>query len=42
MVYPKEGPTSKEAGRRLDRFGPLDSFSLDLSDKKAVQVGGGL
>lgn len=38
MVYPKEGPTNKETGRRCERFGPLESFSLDLSDKKVVQV----
>ncbi|PSC75867.1 DNA (cytosine-5)-methyltransferase 1-like [Micractinium conductrix] len=38
LVYPKEGPTTKETGRRLDKFGPLTSFSLDFSDKKGVQV----
>lgn len=39
MVYPKDGPTNKQTGRRCERFGPLESFSLDLSDKKLVQVG---
>ena len=38
VVYPKDGPTNKETGRRLDKFGPLDSFSLDFSDKKEVKV----
>ena len=39
VVYPKEGATTKETGRRCERFGPLESFSLDFSDKKGVQVG---
>lgn len=39
VVYPKEGPTNKETGRRVEKFGPLESFSLDFSDKKGVQVG---
>ncbi|EFN59321.1 hypothetical protein CHLNCDRAFT_137706 [Chlorella variabilis] len=38
VVYPKEGATTKETGRRCERFGPLESFSLDFSDKKGVQV----
>ncbi len=38
VVYPKDGPTNKETGRRCERFGPLESFTLDLSDKKVVQV----
>ena len=39
VVYPQEGATTKESGRRLDKFGPLASFSIDFSDKKAgVQV----
>lgn len=38
VVYPKEGPTNKETGRRVEKFGPLESFSLDFSDKKGVQV----
>jgi hypothetical protein len=41
VVYPKDGPLNKETGRRCERFGPLTSFSLDLTDKKAVPVGGG-
>lgn len=39
VVYPKDGPTNKQTGRRCERFGPLESFTLDLSDKKLVQVG---
>lgn len=39
VVYPKEGPATKDTGRRLARFGPLESISLDYSDKKEVQVG---
>lgn len=39
VVYPKEGPTNKQTGRRVDKLGPLESFLLDFSDKKGVQVG---
>lgn len=38
MVYPRDGPTTKDTGRRLAKFGPLKSFSLDYSDKKEVKV----
>ncbi len=39
VVYPKEGATNKETGRRVEKVGPLKGFSLDLSGKVA-QVGG--
>jgi hypothetical protein len=38
VVYPREGATNKETGRRCERFGPLTAFNLDFSDKKGVQV----
>jgi hypothetical protein len=40
VMYPKEGPTNKQTGRRVEKFGPLKGFSLDLSGKTA-QVGQG-
>lgn len=38
VVYPKEGDASKASGRRVERFGPLTSFSVDYAGKTA-QVG---
>lgn len=38
VMYPAEGPTNKQTGRRVDKFGPLKGFKLDLSGK-AAQVG---
>lgn len=40
MVYPRDGATTKETGRRLERFGPLTALTLDYSEKKEVKVGG--
>lgn len=35
MIYPREGPVTKDTGRRLEKFGPLRSFSVDLNGKTA-------
>ena len=33
VIHPAEGPISKATGRRVERLGPLKSFSLDCSAK---------
>jgi hypothetical protein len=38
VVYPRHGHADKDTGRRLERFGPLRSFSLDLAGKEAGVV----
>lgn len=37
IIYPAQGPTTKESGRRVELIGPLHSFSLNCSGK-AVAV----
>ena len=37
MVYPLEGEATKATGRRVERFGPLTGFTLELAGK-AVSV----
>jgi DNA (cytosine-5)-methyltransferase 1 len=36
VVYPAQGPTTKETGRRVELIGPLRSFSLDCSGKEVA------
>lgn len=36
VIYPAQGPTNKTTGRRVERLGPLRSFSLDCSGKTAA------
>jgi hypothetical protein len=38
VVYPLEGEASKDTGRRVQRIGPLGSWSLDLSGKAPALV----
>lgn len=33
IIYPHNGAASKETGRRLEKFGPLRSYSIDVSGK---------
>ena len=36
VVYPAQGPTNKITGRRVERLGPIRSFSLDCSGKSVA------
>jgi DNA (cytosine-5)-methyltransferase 1 len=38
VVYPRDGPATKDTGRRVERVGPLRAFSLALAGKEAGVV----
>jgi hypothetical protein len=38
IVYPRDGAANKATGRRVEKLGPLRSFSLELDGRSAVVV----